>query len=187
MSYRRRHTEVFSMSMLDTVTCSLGGAIILTLFIASLVPENAKLIFEPLPPVVNSGQPAQTALPPIGLVTVFFTPSGGAEFQPSVVRPTAENCSGGAAEFEVALNFNRANPFDPMSPAKEMSLSVFVPTAAGMQPKRPVCLLITPPEASCAFQYVTDGHSSAREPCPGPSGLEFTLLDDQTAYELTDP
>jgi len=187
MSYRRRHIEVFSMSMLDTVTCSLGGAIILTLFIASLVPENAKLIFEPLPPVVNSGQPAHTALPPIGLVTVYFTPSGAAEFQPDEMEPTAEACPDVAANFEVALNFNRTAPFDPLSSAREMSLSVFVPTMAGVQPQRPECLRITPPEASCTFQYVTDGHSSARAPCPGPSGLEFKLLKDQTAYELTDP
>ncbi len=55
---RRNEVEIFGLSMLDTVTCSLGGAIVLLLFVASQIPPAAKISFVQ-ETAAQSGTPAE--------------------------------------------------------------------------------------------------------------------------------
>ena len=62
---RRRKVEVFGLSMLDTITCSLGGGIVLMLIIASQIPPAARVNF-------FSNAAATGGTTATGILTIFF-------------------------------------------------------------------------------------------------------------------
>ncbi|WP_171208869.1 MULTISPECIES: hypothetical protein [unclassified Ruegeria] len=192
MSYRRRHTEVFSLSMLDTVTCGLGGAIVIMLYMASEVPKQAKLIFEQLEP---SDQPGEQSLTPaeshgqtapnfIGLLTLFFSQAGGQEFDLAMEheRPTAKHCQATSNDFFFALGHTADILFTSSFNSREVSLSVWAERGSGQE--RPDCVVITPPTAvSCEYTYVTDGYATIGRPEACPTEIKFILSDDGQTYK----
>ncbi|OWV42682.1 hypothetical protein CDZ97_15455 [Mameliella alba] len=51
----RSRPEIFGLSTLDTVTCALGGAIILMIFMAALTDRQAKVTLTPHRKILESG------------------------------------------------------------------------------------------------------------------------------------
>lgn len=79
---RRPEVEVFGMSMMDTVTCGLGAAIILMLLIASMIPQRAQILFthqevvapsdDPGAPVANNTA-SESRKNAIGILSLIYT------------------------------------------------------------------------------------------------------------------
>ena len=89
---RRRKVEVFGLSMLDTVTCSLGGGIVLMLIIASQIPPAARVS-------VFSNSTATGGTTATGILTIFFefkNPTDPAPLMPRLCGERVGNSAGGS-------------------------------------------------------------------------------------------
>ena len=113
----RRSTspEVFGLSMLDTVSCALGGAIILKILMSSFIEPGAQIEIteyrqihqkgsgtpvQPAPPIVNGIKPGEVQTSKISnLATLFldFQATGGVSTED--LKPTLSSsagCKGGS-------------------------------------------------------------------------------------------
>ena len=185
---RRSELEVFGLSMLDTVTCGLGGAIVLMLLIASLIPPEADVNFsnQTAIEIADDGQKrsaAPSATTATGILTVFFKldrpyDSGHFRLQP---------CIGSLIPNE-ASRLRRAllrgptadDIFASTEERREFGHTLWWSGPAEELPREMTCLKVDP-KVGCEYRYIAGAHLTDWRRCQG--SLEF-LLQPEGFYKL---
>lgn len=190
MAYRRISPGVFSMSMLDTVTCGLGGAIVLLLYMASIVPPQAKLLFEELVPAdqpeaedaKNPADPAAALPIPRGILTLVFTVTDGSGFTLEAAESIGVgDCARSGASDVPGVIFSTAHTPKGLYQAVDKTVGA-LSVSLWLEPDipLPMCLRITPPEpirGICQYGIITDGYATIATPKPCTETLEFKRDD----------
>lgn len=166
---RPERAEIFGLSMLDTVTCGLGAAIVIMLFVASKVEPYARIVFTPeaSQPVAGDPPPAQPAAdmqPAVGMASVFLS-AGEAPGAPAM-----EACSGERVDDDAVWlsAVHRPDPFEPRGEAARSTYGFVVQwteDALGLD-----CVGVVVPMAAlddCRLTYVTDRYVAGPMACAG--------------------
>ena len=197
MAYRRSTPGVFSMSMLDTVTCGLGGAIVLLLYMASNVQQGAKLLFEELTPsdrldvaeLAKSQEPGEALPIPRGILTLIFRTSGGTGYVlENAINIAVSGCNNADLPQGVLSSTAHApnglfQPSDTLVGA--LSVSLWVEPNAPL----PDCVSITPPtpeNGACQYSIIADGYATVGAPVACTGALEFWRDPSVRTFEIKD-
>ena len=203
---RRRSVEVFGMSMLDTVTCGLGGGIILMLFIASAIPPEARIVFtQGVAAPVEAPAPERRSAIPIASVILTAEEQEQPDWNVQVTT-----CSGARVD-GVRISFLHDRdcilPAERISEEDERVRSCTYPTDSGAAeldewgvafwlvgeavPEEAGCLRITLPlpegdsvAEGCRLLYVAGAHTARLPHCPATLSIERS---DEGIYEMAGP
>ena len=173
---RRAPIEVFGLSMLDTVTCGLGAAIVLLLFIASQIPPEAVISFTRESAV--SGQSPATPEPipepsssdrknVIGIASVFLRFDAKLDFQDSKVT----DCRGHKHDdLKKSVLFPPEKMFGDGDALTEWGFSVWWAGSVDEFENEAGCIRLTLPTfgaSGCEYSFVADAYIQAfKDRCP---------------------
>ena len=171
---RRRTVEVFGLAMLDTVTCSLGGGIVLLLFIASQIPPGASVSFSNATAVAgkDGGEGGPTAA--TGILAIFFEFDKPTDPEPLV----PERCDGARGNSDdgklstVLLGGAVEDEIFDVGKLPRFGYAVWWRGVPEELPDSVNCLQVNlgAHSADCArFFYIAGGHQAAWRECPGNS------------------
>lgn len=189
----RAKLEVFNLSMLDTVTCALAGAIVLLLFFASRIPPEAQVRFDHVqgqggevlaagdPPDPNADAEGTAAGFTHSIVAVYFT-KGASQWKQGARTASFASCA------QIASNaLQSVTVVDPENSFDTNGIGESLGYAAWLVDTRidnvvTTCVSIPVPSDDCKFFYIADAHTKSGE-CQGLTELRFEFREDERIFE----
>lgn len=188
---RRPEVQIFSISMLDTITCGLGGAIVLMLFLASEIPPQAVVVFD------NADENPQRGTPPegmgevrinTGILTVFLEFEDAVDpqdFRPAPCDWLPEPSADQRSRLTIA-HLGEASEkalFSPPPFRREFGYSLWWRGLPADMPPGFGCFAV-PVVRPCRFRYVAGAHYTEWRDCAG-AELIFERKKNPSFFELT--
>lgn len=173
---RRKEVEIFGLSMLDTVTCGLGGGIVIMLFLASQIPPGAKINFKN-ETAADAASDENTRLTTIGALTVFFEYHNAVD--PNSTLP--ETCDGSHLEIMRTSILRHGDVFgDPLKHQRRYGSAVWWAVDTDKIPIAGQCIRVEPAGSCDTYFYVAGAHQSTPADCS--DTLCFTYSEDEGVY-----
>lgn len=180
---RRNEVEIFGLSMLDTVTCGLGGAIVLMLFVASQIPPAAEISFvqEKAAQSANKGAVGQqnSAKTTSAILAVFFEVSQTTE--PAHVRPRP--CHGSSVQGLRIVELRQGEDLFGPDGLKRFGFGVWFGDNVNQIPPSAYCLNVPLGTECQRLSYVAGGHYTPPMACR-PTPICFRFSASEQIYEL---
>lgn len=191
MARRRSSLNVFGLSMLDTITCGLGGSIVLLLILSSMAEPSVSVAFEQRTDSGavdsgNDGPDGKTRDTPIALAAVFFNFDEPVNW--TVQEPTVTACNGNSKLPAVHATLQGGSAAGLSGKATRWK-GVVIWFDGTHSRQAPSCIQVSvlsadPPKVlGCSISMAGDAHAlfgERRTRCP----LSFQLLRPNDLYRL---
>ena len=179
---RRRDVQIFGLSMLDTITCGLGGGIILMLFIASQIPPEAEVVFDNAQQVgdstpVDSMDDTQVTTGVLTVFLEFLTARDPKGHKPIACGPPPSQAA--ARHLRIARLGDPAPDklFADNVMRRRIGYTVWWRGAQGEIPNSYNCFKVKTGR-DCHFSYVAGAHYTTWRECP-PDWLLFRRVNPE--------